>query len=137
MAALRTARSSCGTRCPIRCAPPALKFGGGASSRWAEAARTQVDIDPIVKLGKDFPNEEVRLEQPGEAAPEAMECIKRTYQPSVRVRKRRHGFLSRLGPALLRRPWHLVKCAAEHKLSILAGPASSACHWRPGDTQHE
>ena len=66
----------------------------------AQLTLPQIDIDPSVKLGKDFPVEELRREQPEEQPeghPEGMECIKRTYQPSVRVRKRRHGYLSRWG----------------------------------------
>ena len=36
-------------------------------------------------------------ESSGGAAP--LECVKRTYQPSALVRKRRHGFLARLRTA--------------------------------------
>ncbi|KDD72410.1 hypothetical protein H632_c3382p0 [Helicosporidium sp. ATCC 50920] len=34
---------------------------------------------------------------PSPTAPLEIECIKRPYQPNVLIRKRRHGFLSRIG----------------------------------------
>ncbi len=36
---------------------------------------------------------------PSGVGAEGMECVKRTYQPSVIIRKRRHGFLARLRTA--------------------------------------
>jgi len=56
-------------------------------------------------------------EAPGAAAPAVQASTKRTYQPSVLIRKRRHGFLSRLYSVGGRRVLQQRKAKGRRKLS--------------------
>jgi len=64
--------------------------------------RSILDIDPLVSslspLNTTIFNQETELDQEEseEQQEEGLQCLKRTYQPSVLIRKRRHGFMSRL-----------------------------------------
>ncbi|GMH44788.1 hypothetical protein BSKO_12740 [Bryopsis sp. KO-2023] len=56
---------------------------------WVDARLEDLLDDP------DLSQEKEKVAPPGSEV-EEMKCVKRTYQPSVLIRKRRHGFLSRL-----------------------------------------
>lgn len=43
-----------------------------------------------------YPESMMEIMEPGETEIGVIQCIKRTFQPSLIIRKRRHGFLSRL-----------------------------------------
>ena len=104
----------------------------------------QVEVDPAVKLSIDFPSatlhstdelwppvpqpagseEQQPQQQPQQPQGEGMECVKRQYQPSNLVRKRRHGFLAR--SAALQRASRLHTKYLLTRVSLLAGSGAEA-----------
>ncbi|KAF2069700.1 hypothetical protein CYY_008986 [Polysphondylium violaceum] len=64
--------------------------------------RSVLDIDPLVSSLSPlnttiFNQDSIELDEECEQQEEeGFQCLKRTYQPSVLIRKRRHGFMSRL-----------------------------------------
>lgn len=68
---------------------------GAASLSLSPAIATTADVDAWFAAGEAMEEEEAAVDDDGPSS--VLECAtKRTYQPSVIIRKRRHGFLARL-----------------------------------------